>query len=57
MFFLYLALKRHNQIDVIRDLIMEKLPAPNYNILKYLIEFLNLVRTRVHIEIAEDELY
>ncbi|CAF2387859.1 unnamed protein product [Rotaria sp. Silwood2] len=37
------ALKRHNQIGVIRDLIIEKLPTENYNVLKYLIEFLNLV--------------
>jgi hypothetical protein len=43
---LYLALKRHNQINVIRDLLMEKLPIENYNILKYLIEFLNLVRSQ-----------
>ncbi|CAF3574699.1 unnamed protein product [Rotaria sordida] len=38
-----LALKRPDQIDVIRDLIIEKLPTQNYNVLKYLIEFLNLV--------------
>ncbi|CAF0885266.1 unnamed protein product [Rotaria sp. Silwood1] len=37
------ALKRHNQINVIRDLIIEKLPTENYHILKYLIEFLNLI--------------
>ncbi|CAF0975201.1 unnamed protein product [Adineta steineri] len=37
------TLKRHNQIDIIRDLIIEKLPAQNYIVLKYLIEFLNLV--------------
>ncbi|CAF1266772.1 unnamed protein product [Adineta steineri] len=37
------TLKRHNQIDIIRDLIIEKLPAQNYTVLKYLIEFLNLV--------------
>jgi Rho GTPase-activating protein 1 len=43
-FFLNLAFKRPDQIDVLRDLIIEKLPIENYNILKYLIEFLNLVR-------------
>ncbi|UJR10182.1 hypothetical protein I4U23_014397 [Adineta vaga] len=37
------ALNTHHQIDVIRDLIIQKLPPENYNILKYLIEFLNLV--------------
>ncbi|CAF0754260.1 unnamed protein product, partial [Rotaria sp. Silwood1] len=37
------ALKRFDQVDVIRDLIIEKLPTQNYNVLKYLIEFLNLV--------------
>ncbi|CAF4830568.1 unnamed protein product, partial [Rotaria sp. Silwood2] len=37
-----LALKRPDQVDVIRDLIIEKLPTQNYNVLKYLIEFLNL---------------
>ncbi|CAF0806247.1 unnamed protein product [Rotaria sordida] len=37
------TLKRPDQIDVIRDLIIEKLPTQNYNVLKYLIEFLNLV--------------
>jgi len=37
------TLKRSDQIDVIRDLIIEKLPTQNYNVLKYLIEFLNLV--------------
>ena len=42
--FFYLALKRPDQVDVIRDLIIEKLPTPNYSVLKYLIEFLNLVR-------------
>jgi hypothetical protein len=42
---LYLALKRHSQIVIIRDIIIEKLPIENYNILKYLIEFLNLVKT------------
>jgi len=36
------TLKRKDQIDVIRALIIEKLPIENYNILKYLIEFLNL---------------
>jgi hypothetical protein len=41
---LCLALKRTDQVDVIRDLIVEKLPTQNYNVLKYLIEFLNLVR-------------
>jgi len=40
-----LAFKRYNQIEAIRDLIMEKLPIENYNVLKYLIEFLNLVKT------------
>jgi hypothetical protein len=40
----YLALKRPDQVDIIRDLIIEKLPTQNYNVLKYLIEFLNLVR-------------
>ena len=39
-----LALRRPDQVDVIRDLIIEKLPPQNYNVLKYLIEFLNLVR-------------
>jgi hypothetical protein len=39
-----LALKRPDQIDIIRDLIIKKLPIQNYNVLKYLIEFLNLVR-------------
>jgi len=37
------TLKRSDQIDVIRDLLIEKLPTQNYNVLKYLIEFLNLV--------------
>ncbi|CAF2050718.1 unnamed protein product [Rotaria magnacalcarata] len=37
------ALKRPDQVDIIRDLIIEKLPTQNYNVLKYLIEFLNLV--------------
>ncbi|CAF0905843.1 unnamed protein product [Adineta steineri] len=37
------TLKRPDQVDIIRDLIIEKLPAQNYNVLKYLIEFLNLV--------------
>jgi len=37
------TLKRSDQIDVIRDLIIEKLPTQNYIVLKYLIEFLNLV--------------
>lgn len=41
-----LALKRPDQIDIIRDLVNEKLPTANYNVLKYLIEFLNLVRLR-----------
>ena len=41
---LHLALRRPDQVDVIRDLIIEKLPPQNYNVLKYLIEFLNLVR-------------
>jgi len=41
--FCVLALKRPDQIDVIRDLIIEKLPVQNYNVLKYIIEFLNLV--------------
>jgi len=41
--FCVLALKRPDQIDVIRDLIIEKLPVQNYNVLKYVIEFLNLV--------------
>ncbi|CAF1255675.1 unnamed protein product [Rotaria magnacalcarata] len=36
------ALKLHNQVQVIRDLIIEKLPARNYHVLKYLTEFLNL---------------
>ncbi|CAF4675729.1 unnamed protein product, partial [Rotaria socialis] len=36
------ALKRPDQVDIIRDLIVEKLPTQNYNVLKYLIEFLNL---------------
>jgi hypothetical protein len=49
MFFFYLALKRPDQIDVLRDLIIEKLPIENYNILKYLIEFLNLVRREIFI--------
>jgi hypothetical protein len=44
MFFFHLALRQHDRIDVIRDLITEKLPTQNYNVLKYLIEFLNLVR-------------
>lgn len=39
----FLALKRSDQIDIIRDLVNEKLPTQNYNVLKYLIEFLNLV--------------
>lgn len=39
-----LALKTQHQINVIRDLVIQKLPQPNYNVLKYLIEFLNLVR-------------
>ena len=43
-FVFYLALKPHRQVDIIRDLIIEKLPTQNYNVLKYLIEFLNLVR-------------
>jgi len=37
------TLKRTDQIDVVRDLIIEKLPSENYHVLKYLIEFLNLV--------------
>ncbi|CAF0829049.1 unnamed protein product [Adineta ricciae] len=37
------TLKRHDQIDVIRDLLNVKLPTQNYIVLKYLIEFLNLV--------------
>ncbi|CAF3354588.1 unnamed protein product [Rotaria socialis] len=40
---LYLLLKLHNQVQVIRDLIIEKLPVQNYNVLKYLTEFLNLI--------------
>ncbi|CAF3422805.1 unnamed protein product [Rotaria socialis] len=36
-------LKLHNQVQVIRDLIIEKLPVQNYNVLKYLTEFLNLI--------------
>lgn len=43
-FFLRLALRPQHQVKVIRDLIIEKLPTPNYIVLKYLIEFLNLVR-------------
>jgi len=43
--FCVLALKRPDQIDVIRDLIIEKLPVQNYNVLKYVIEFLNLVNS------------
>ncbi|CAF0863435.1 unnamed protein product [Adineta ricciae] len=37
------TLKRQHQIAVIQDLIIQKLPQQNYNVLKYLIEFLNLV--------------
>ena len=37
------ALTRYSQIDIIRELILERLPKPNYDTLKYLIEFLNLV--------------
>ncbi|CAF0938787.1 unnamed protein product [Rotaria sordida] len=37
------TLKRHNQVDVIRDLLAEKLPSQNYDVLKYLIEFLYLI--------------
>jgi len=37
------TLKQHYQVDVVRDLIMEKLPRENYDVLKYLIEFLNLL--------------
>ena len=44
----HLALRRHNQLDIIRDLIIERLPAENYQILKYIIEFLNLVRIHLH---------
>jgi hypothetical protein len=42
-----LALNRPDQVDIIRDLIIEKLPVENYNILKYLLEFLNLVRRNI----------
>lgn len=45
------ALRRHHQLDVIRDLIIEKLPVENYHVLKYVIEFLNLVR--IHFECEE----
>ncbi|CAF1011627.1 unnamed protein product [Didymodactylos carnosus] len=37
------ALNRPNQVEIIRDLIIEKLPEHNYRILKYIIEFLNLI--------------
>lgn len=37
------ALTRYSQIDIIRELILERLPKPNYDTLKYLIEFLNLI--------------
>ncbi|CAF0898310.1 unnamed protein product, partial [Didymodactylos carnosus] len=36
-------LNRPNQVEIIRDLIIEKLPENNYRILKYIIEFLNLI--------------
>ena len=40
-----LALRPHDQLEIIRDLIIERLPSPNYHILKFLIEFLNLIST------------
>lgn len=40
-----LALRPHDQLGIIRDLIIERLPMPNYQILKFLIEFLHLVST------------
>ena len=54
LFSLSLALKRTDQVDVIRDLIIEKLPTQNYNVLKYLIEFLNLVR-RINLTLREEQ--
>jgi Rho GTPase-activating protein 1 len=53
---LCLALKRTDQVDVIRDLIIEKLPTQNYNVLKYLIEFLNLVRQETNL-MYDDEFF
>ena len=32
-----------DKVDVIRDLINEKLPAMNYSLIKYIVEFLSLV--------------
>ena len=42
-FFIFIALDTSDKVDVIRDLINEKLPAINYSLLKYVVEFLTLV--------------
>ena len=42
----YPGLKRSEQLDAVRDLINTKLPVESYNVLKYLLEFFNLVRRR-----------
>lgn len=42
------GLKRSEQLDAVRDLINTKLPVESYNVLKYLLEFFNLVRRYFH---------
>lgn len=38
-------MRPHDQLEIIRDLIIERLPTANYQILKFLIEFLHLIST------------
>ena len=38
------GLKRSDHFDAVREFINNKLPVENYQVLKYLIEFFNLVR-------------